>query len=134
MLENDSVGHHERANVAPMHRSDERAIEAFAALADALETNAEDQRLLAQRIRMITQARRAGRSWMDVLGQEPDPGTVQLVSRVLGRISLASGTLRKALVLELREEGASIPAIARLFCVTHQRVSNLLRGTSTSAN
>ena len=40
----------------------------------------------------------------------------------------SSGAFRRALVLALREEGVSIPAIARMFGVTHQRVSNLLRG------
>ena len=127
----DNLGQSERPHVTRLTSGSTDAVAAFGALADALESNAEDQRLLAHRIRVISQARREGRSWTEVLGDEDEPGTVQLVSRVLGRISLASGTLRKALVLELRAEGASIPAIARLFGVTHQRVSNLLRSTNT---
>jgi hypothetical protein len=34
------------------------------------------------------------------------------------------------MVISLRDEGASIPSIAGLFGVTHQRVSNLLRRRS----
>ena len=52
---------------------------------------------------------------------------MQVVSQMLARLSKASGTVREELVDVLRAEGASIPSIARLFGVTHQRVSNLLR-------
>ena len=61
------------------------------------------------------------------LGDEDEPGTVQLVSTILRRQSEASGYLRRSLVVALRAEGQSIPSIAHLFGVTHQRVSNLLR-------
>ena len=37
---------------------------------------------------------------------------------------------RSSLVVALRAEGQSIPSIAHLFGVTHQRVSNLLRRVS----
>ena len=52
---------------------------------------------------------------------------MQLVSTILRRQSEASGYLRRSLVVALRAEGQSIPSIAHLFGVTHQRVSNLLR-------
>jgi hypothetical protein len=103
---------------------------ALEALAVALEENAAEERLLAQRVRELAQSRRENPSWHAVLAVEDDPSTVQLMSRVLGRLSLASGTVRRSLVLALRDEGVSIPAIARLFGVTHQRVSNLLRGSA----
>jgi Homeodomain-like domain len=105
---------------------------ALEALAVALEQNAAEERLLASRVRDLASGRGDGMPWLSVLTREPDPGTVQLMSRVLGRLSMASGTFRRSLVLALRDEGVSIPAIARLFGVTHQRVSNLLRGTSES--
>jgi transposase len=52
---------------------------------------------------------------------------MQVVSRMLAGLAKASGTLRKELVDALRREGVSIPAIAKLFGVTHQRISNLVR-------
>jgi hypothetical protein len=92
-----------------------------------LRENAESERLLAQRIAEVRLARQNGREWKAILGDEDEPGTVQLVSTILRRQSEASGFLRRSLVVALRAEGQSIPSIAHLFGVTHQRVSNLLR-------
>jgi hypothetical protein len=92
-----------------------------------LRENAESERLLSKRIADVRLARQSGREWKAILGDEDEPGTVQLVSTVLRRQSEASGYLRRSLVVALRAEGQSIPSIAHLFGVTHQRVSNLLR-------
>lgn len=107
----------------------DRAFSALDALASALEENAEDQRLLAGRLRVLRQSRENGMSWRDALAREPDPGTMQVLSRMLSCLSQASGVLRKELVESLRDENTSIPTIAKMFGVTHQRVSNLLRRT-----
>ena len=92
-----------------------------------LRQNAESERLLSKRIAEVRLAREQGREWKAILGDEDEPGTVQLVSTILRRQSEASGYLRRSLVVALRAEGQSIPSIAHLFGVTHQRVSNLLR-------
>jgi hypothetical protein len=92
-----------------------------------LRENAESERLLSKRIAEVRLARQNGREWKAILGDEDEPGTVQLVSTILRRQSEASGYLRRSLVVALRAEGQSIPSIAHLFGVTHQRVSNLLR-------
>jgi hypothetical protein len=102
-------------------------LRALDALAEALEQIAQDQKVLAKKIDGLRRARRKGVAWQDILVEEDAPGSMQVVSAMLACLSKASGTLRKELVEELREEGATIPAIARLFGVTHQRVSNLLR-------
>jgi hypothetical protein len=96
-------------------------------LESVLRQNAESERLLAKRIAEVRLAREQGREWKAILGDEDEPGTVQLVSTILRRQSEASGYLRRSLVVALRAEGQSIPSIAHLFGVTHQRVSNLLR-------
>jgi hypothetical protein len=106
--------------------SDE-VLKALDELETVLRENAESERLLAQRIAEVRLARQNGREWKGILGDEDDPGTVQLVSTILRRQSEASGYLRRELVVALRAEGQSIPSIAHLFGVTHQRVSNLLR-------
>lgn len=105
----------------------DRTLQALDALAAALEELSRDQEVLRGKIDGLRDARRGGAAWQDILGEEEAPASMQVVSRMLACLSKASGTLRKELVEELREEGASIPAIARLFGVTHQRVSNLLR-------
>ena len=102
-----------------------------------LKENAEHERALLQRIASVRLARQSGQEWKSILADENEPGTVQLVSTILRRQSEASGYLRRSLVVGLRAEGQSIPSIAHLFGVTHQRVSNLLRrvaqgGTATS--
>jgi len=102
-------------------------LRALAELEAVLRENAESERLLAKRIADVRLARQNGREWKAILGDEDEPGTVQLVSTILRRQSEASGYLRRSLVVALRAEGQSIPSIAHLFGVTHQRVSNLLR-------
>jgi hypothetical protein len=100
---------------------------ALGELESVLRENAESERLLFQRIAEVRLARQSGKEWKSILAGEDEPGTVQLVSTVLRRQSEASGYLRRSLVVALRGEGQSIPSIAGLFGVTHQRVSNLLR-------
>jgi hypothetical protein len=106
--------------------SDE-VLHALEELESVLRENAESERLLSKRIADVRLARQNGQEWKAILGDEDEPGTVQLVSTILRRQSEASGYLRRSLVVALRSEGQSIPSIAHLFGVTHQRVSNLLR-------
>ena len=120
-------------NVMPDQNDDrsrtgsDEVLNALEELESVLRENAESERLLAKRIAEVRLARQNGREWKAILGDEDDPGTVQLVSAILRRQSEASGYLRRSLVVALRAEGQSIPRIAHLFGVTHQRVSNLLR-------
>ena len=123
------------------HRSgngSDDVLNALDELESVLKENAESERLLAKRIADVRQARQNGREWKAILGDEDEPGTVQLVSTILRRQSEASGYLRRSLVVALRAEGQSIPSIAHLFGVTHKRVSNLLRrvaqGNAAAAN
>jgi len=102
-------------------------LEALDALAVALEQLAKDHEVLEERLKHLHSQRAAGRPWREILAEEDPPGTMQIVSQMLACLAKASGTLRKELVDSLRREGVSIPAIAKLFGVTHQRVSNLLR-------
>ncbi len=120
-------------NSMPDHTDDrsgtglDDVLNALDELESVLRENAESERLLSKRIAEVRLARQNGREWKAILGDEDEPGTVQLVSTILRRQSEASGYLRRSLVVALRAEGQSIPSIAHLFGVTHQRVSNLLR-------
>ena len=96
-------------------------------LADAVEENAEDERLLARRLREIREGRAEGRTWLDLLGPDDRPSVLGLTGRIIGRLTDASGTLRRALARGLRLEGVTIATIAGLFGVSHQRISALLR-------
>ncbi len=120
-------------NSMPDHTDDrsgtgsDDVLNALDELESVLRENAESERLLSKRIAEVRLSRQNGREWKAILGDEDEPGTVQLVSTILRRQSEASGYLRRSLVVALRAEGQSIPSIAHLFGVTHQRVSNLLR-------
>jgi Homeodomain-like domain-containing protein len=105
----------------------DEVLNALGELETVLRENADQERLLFQRIADVRLARENGKDWKAILLSEDEPGTVQLVSAILRRQSEASGYLRRSLVVALRAEGQSIPSIAHLFGVTHQRVSNLLR-------
>jgi hypothetical protein len=107
--------------------SSDEVLKALAELDAVLKENAERERVLFQRIAEVRLARENGQEWKSILAGEDEPSTVQLVSTILRRQSEASGYLRRSLVVALRAEGQSIPSIAHLFGVTHQRVSNLLR-------
>ncbi|MDA8076283.1 MAG: hypothetical protein M0Z40_13820 [Actinomycetota bacterium] len=109
--------------------SDDATLRALDALSGALAELRRDTQLLEGRLQDLRRRRSEGRAWRDILGDEEAPGAMQVVSRMLACLAKASGTLRKELVDSLRREGASIPAIAKLFGVTHQRISNLLRRT-----
>jgi len=113
--------------------SDE-VLKALGELDAVLKENAERERVLFQRIADVRLARENGQDWKAILGNEDEPSTVQLVSTILRRQSEASGYLRRSLVVALRSEGQSIPSIAHLFGVTHQRVSNLLRRVAQGGN
>ena len=121
---NGTVTDHNEAS--PRAETDE-VLKALGELELVLRENAEQERLLFQRVGALRLARESGKEWRTILSDEEGPGTVQMVSTVLRRQSEASGYLRRSLVVALRAEGQSIPSIAHLFGVTHQRVSNLLR-------
>lgn len=108
-------------------------VEAIGELAGAIEENARDERLLARRPRRLSSGRAAGRSWRRLLDSEPDPGSLVVVGRILGRLSTASGGFRRALARSVHDEGEPVAAIARRFGVTHQRVSTILRASGPAA-
>jgi len=112
----------------------DEVLKALGELDDVLKENAERERVLFQRIAEVRLARENGQDWKAILANEDEPSTVQLVSTILRRQSEASGYLRRSLVVALRAEGQSIPSIAHLFGVTHQRVSNLLRRVAQGGN
>jgi hypothetical protein len=114
--------------------TEDEVLDALGELDVVLRENAERERVLFQRIAEVRLARENGREWKSILADEEEPSTVQLVSTILRRQSEASGYLRRSLVVALRAEGQSIPSIATLFGVTHQRVSNLLRRVAQGGN
>jgi hypothetical protein len=109
----------------PEERGD-HVVTALDALVEAVEQNVGDERQLVRKVSGLREARTTGTPVTHALGEERPPGTMELLGRVLSRLMEASGSTRRALARAMRTEGTSIPAIARLFGVTHQRISNIL--------
>ena len=109
----------------PEERGD-HVVTALDQLVEAVEQNVGDERQLVRKISGLREARATGTPVTHALGEERPPGTMELLGRVLSRLMEASGSTRRALARAMRSEGTSIPAIARLFGVTHQRISNIL--------
>ena len=107
-------------------RQEDDVLEAIGALAAAIEANSDDEKLLTQRLDDLRRERRRGVPVTQALTGEASPGTMQVLGRILSRLMDASGLVRRSLARSMRTEGTSIPAIARIFGVTHQRVSNIL--------
>jgi hypothetical protein len=99
-------------------------------LTATVEANARDGKLLVRRIDELRRARAAGRPWREILGRQRTPGALDLVGRMLNRLGESSAGLRRPLASALRREGLSIPSVARIFGVSHQRVSTVLRRSS----
>lgn len=104
----------------------DHVVTAIDSLVDAVEQNTGDERQLVRKLSGLRDAAANGTPLTHALGEERPPGTMELLGRVLGRLMEASGGARRALARAMRAEGTSIPAIARLFGVTHQRISNIL--------
>jgi hypothetical protein len=107
--------------------ADDEVLVALRDVDAVLRENAERGNVLRVRIAEFRVARINGQGWAAILANEDRPGTLQLISLNLSQQSDASGYLRRSLAVALQAEGKSIPDIARLFGVTHQRISNLLR-------
>ncbi len=118
--------------MGPTTQQTDPVVEALDEVEAAVEENMSDERLLLRRVRSLRTAHRSGKSWTELLRREQEPGALALVGRVLARMSQASGVVRRALASSLRAEGETIPAIARRFGVTHQRISSLLRESNHS--
>ena len=95
-------------------------------LAARFEDDARSVRHLAERLRQLRAGRARGRPWAEIVDGRR-PGALDLVDQAVRRLTEGSAALRRLLVRGLRTEGATMPAIAQILGVSHQRVSVLLK-------
>jgi hypothetical protein len=108
-------------------------VDALTVLTEALEVMARDSQVLIQRVDQLRDGRNEGLSWRELLASEtPDNGTLELLSEVLRQLTEASAQLRKSVVQELLNEGVSVPTVAGLLGISHQRGSYILRSRAES--
>ena len=102
----------------------------MAALEDldrALDESVAMAQRMKQRIEEIRAARSAGRSLREIVPYEDTPLIVQLLTESTNLLHSYGNRVRRTEARALHREGMTMDEIAKLFGVTRQRVSALLR-------
>lgn len=102
-------------------------LDALADLDQALDTNIERTHRMRQRIREIQEALAGGGSLRQVVPAEETPLLVELLTQSAEHLQAYGSRVRRTEARALHREGLTMEEIARLFGVTRQRVSALLR-------
>jgi hypothetical protein len=101
-------------------------------LSSAVRENVEDEKVLNRKLRTMRSNRLRGASTRELLASEESPAALSVLGRILSRLGRASSIFRRTFARDLHGQGVTVTAIARLFGVTHQRTSALLRRESDS--
>jgi DNA-directed RNA polymerase specialized sigma24 family protein len=107
--------------------SEDAFLRALDDLETALADNQERARAMKRRIAQIRRRRSTGDTWSSVVSAETPPLIVQLVTESSRALDEHGARVRRTEVLALHDEGMTMEQIAKLFGVTRQRVSSLLR-------
>jgi transcriptional regulator with XRE-family HTH domain len=95
----------------------------------ALDDSVDMTRRVKERIAEIRAARARGQSMSEIVPQEETPLIVQLLTEITNLLHSYGNRVRRTEARALHQEGMTMEEIARLFGVTRQRVSALLRNT-----
>lgn len=95
-------------------------------IAEAADETVRDQQRVSRRARSMSRQRLLGWSWSQILERERQPGLLVLMDRSARRLHEVTGGFRTALCQALVDEGLSTRQIAKIFGVTHQRISAML--------
>ena len=98
-------------------------------LVEALEESTAANHAAVQRAREIQRNTASGKSVSEIVLAEERPLIVELIRANIQRLYDVGGRLRRAEARTLHDEGMTMDTIARLFGVTRQRVSALVKGT-----
>jgi plasmid maintenance system antidote protein VapI len=92
-----------------------------------LDESAEMIRRMKQRITQLRETQAAGRPLREVVPEEQTPLLVQLLTENSNLLHAYGNRVRRTEARALHREGMTMEEIAKLFGVTRQRVSALLR-------
>lgn len=106
-------------------------IEALTELDEALDRSVKMHERMKSRIAELKAAVEAGHRLVDYVPSEDPPLLVQLLTECAALLHSYGNTVRRTEARALREQGMTMEQIARLFGVTRQRVSTLLRSDAT---
>lgn len=102
-------------------------VEALDALDRALDVNVVRALRMRTRIKELQKACATGRPISDIIPEESAPLIVELLTQNTETLHTYGSQVRRAEARVLHAEGMPMEQIARLFGVTRQRVSTLLR-------
>jgi DNA-directed RNA polymerase sigma subunit (sigma70/sigma32) len=102
-------------------------LKALRQLDDALDDNIDRARRMKQRIAELEQACATGRPIKEVVPEDETPPIVRLLTESAEALNAHGSRVRRTEARALHREGLTMDEIARLFGVTRQRVSALLR-------
>ncbi|HEX7168504.1 MAG TPA: helix-turn-helix domain-containing protein [Acidimicrobiales bacterium] len=105
----------------------DEVVEALRELSAGMRRNAQRIEEVLTRAERMCREREAGKPWRDIVREEDRPLIVEIIGQNLDELYASGGRLRRAQAKALHEEGLTMEQIARLFGVTRQRVSALLR-------
>ncbi|GAA4839894.1 hypothetical protein GCM10023201_32180 [Actinomycetospora corticicola] len=100
---------------------------ALAALVTELGSCIESLRAARDRAEELQEQRAGGADWLTAVRAEEPPLIVERISQALGSLNTVGGRWRRREATALHASGMSINEIARLFGVTRQRASVLVR-------
>jgi len=110
-----------------VRREADELVDALRVLAQTLRDGARTSAELLDRIEAVLAQRRDGVTHSEIVRRSPGPLVVELLSEHGARLQEAGSRVRRAEARALRAEGATMTEIARLFGVSPQRISELLR-------
>jgi DNA-directed RNA polymerase sigma subunit (sigma70/sigma32) len=105
----------------------EAFLRALSELDEALDVNIQRAERMKQRIAHIQSALAEGQPLREVVPREETPLLVELLTQSANNLSAYGSRVRRLEARALHQEGLTMEQIAKLFRVTRQRVSALLR-------
>lgn len=126
----------EAAEAAPAHEevAPDPVLDALDALGDSLEASAADEKALGEQVRQLRAGRLEGLSWRDAMDRAEGSEVLDLLGKIVRRLTAVGAVLRRALAVVLVDEGASTAEVAHRFGVSRQRIFRLLRGNPTATD
>ncbi|NIM49893.1 MAG: hypothetical protein GTO22_11715 [Gemmatimonadales bacterium] len=104
-----------------------RLIKVLRQLDDMAEANIDRSQQIKARIHHLLTRLESGEGLAEIVETEPSPRIPTLITANIEALHDVGATLRKAEAAALRAHGYTMEQIARLFGVTRQRISVLLR-------
>lgn len=113
-------------------QQDQDLLDSLDELAKALRENTARNQHIIKRAQKLRRMRAKGIPWSELVSEDQRPLIVELLSQNLQTLSTAGSRLRRLEAQALHDEGLSMERIAKLFGVSRQRVSELLRSNMRS--